>query len=591
MSTWDDDTGPHPLEPADGAVQTGYHEADPPLDEDGEDYSAWFEPVSYDQTDYQNLDPYLYVTPEGVPEASHEEPGHGAPGGDGSAGYEDLDHAGALRGDPHPTQPQVPWDDAPVPPGDDAHPDDSAYPGDSAYPDDDAFRDETAVLAGAGVAAHGARRADAASTRAGSGAPPLTGLWPRDEAEPAGPPPPPEPWLRRPPRRPRRPGWLTITACGVTAAALGFGLVALTHRGHPSLPSSALSPGSASAPAAGGAPAPGGAPAAGGGVPSPSSRASTGSPASASPSATTAGGASGTGGLLPPVSQAQAQQVLAHYTAANNDANTHASQPTLTGVETGSSLAIDIGVYKRKQVTKAAPYPPYTPVGATYYIPRESPATYPHWFAVHVRNAFAAKPAQVVNGEYLVFTQAAPGAPWRDALEPFIVSSAAEPGIAVDANGNATAVALNDPTLAVAPSAASGATAAQFNQGTPPVPNSHVVASVEETDAIAQAARGSHAVIAHCSTPDPVFGLRTTDGGALLFYDVGSALSLTAPAGGQLRLNVPGFVAPAAHQAKAIVDYLLQFAMVDPAKGHGTTLTPVADYSGTIGTGTLAPKA
>src|SRR5262249_53415216 len=140
-----------------------------------------------------------------------------------------------------------------------------------------------------------------------------------------------EPWLQRPPRRPRGRRWLVITGCAVTAAVVGFGLVALTRPGNPSLPSTALSPGSVTPPARGAAAASGAAPvvpSSAGAGPSdgavPSSGAGPSGASGSSPSAVPPGG--GAGGLQPPVTQAQAQQVLAHYTATGNTANARASQ-------------------------------------------------------------------------------------------------------------------------------------------------------------------------------------------------------------------------------------------------------------------------
>ena len=139
-------------------------------------------------------------------------------------------------------------------------------------------------------------------------------------------------------------------------------------------------------------------------------------------------------------------------------ANAQASQSQLATVETGSSLAIDAGIDQVQSASGSAPYPPYGPAHASYYIPLESPG-YPHWFAVQVQNALASAPAQVINSEYLIFTQAAPGAPWKDAIEPFIVSGVTPPQVAISANGFATAVTTSDAGLALSPATASEATA------------------------------------------------------------------------------------------------------------------------------------
>jgi len=101
-----------------------------------------------------------------------------------------------------------------------------------------------------------------------------------------------------------------------------------------------------------------------------------------------------------------------------------------------------------------------------------------------------------------------------------------------------------------------------------------------------QVPAGTTTAIRHAGTSGPVVGLRTADGGALLFYDIGATLTVTAPAGSTLsRLNVPGFVAPGGQATSVTLDFLEQFATYDPARGHGTGLPIVADYSGITGQG------
>ena len=76
-----------------------------------------------------------------------------------------------------------------------------------------------------------------------------------------------------------------------------------------------------------------------------------------------------------------------------------------------------------------------------------------------------------------------------------------------------------------------------------------------------------------------VFGLRTTDGGALLFYTDAAELTLTPPPGNVLRLTIPGFYSPGQALSRAEVGYLEQFATYVPARG-GSGLKVIADYSG-----------
>ena len=76
-----------------------------------------------------------------------------------------------------------------------------------------------------------------------------------------------------------------------------------------------------------------------------------------------------------------------------------------------------------------------------------------------------------------------------------------------------------------------------------------------------------------------MFGLRTADGGALLFYTDAAELTLAPPPGNVLRLTIPGFYSSGQALSRAGIGYLEQFATYVPAHG-GTGLRVIADYSG-----------
>jgi serine/threonine protein kinase len=288
-------------------------------------------------------------------------------------------------------------------------------------------------------------------------------------------------------------------------------------------------------------------------------------------------------GPQPPITQAQAQQVLSAYTTTNNAANAAASQPQIATVEGGSSLAIDAGIYRKQRAMGSRGYPPYTAITASFLIPRE-PAAYPHWFAVRVKNAFISGPAKQTSLEYLVFTQAAPGAPWLDVLEPYILTSTAGPGIALDATGYATAVPTSDASLAVPPADVGAVTAAAFDSGTSLPGPGNLADALDLRSLHASLLTGTSLQDQHAAA-GPFFGLRLTDGGALVFYEVTARLTVTAPARRTVALNVPGFFSPAIQFTHAVIDYQEQFAVVDPARGKGTLGPVVADYSGITGQG------
>ena len=242
-----------------------------------------------------------------------------------------------------------------------------------------------------------------------------------------------------------------------------------------------------------------------------------------------------------------------------------------------------------KHASRSAPFPPYLPANASYYIPLESPG-YPHWFATQVQNALASAPGQVINSEYVVFTQAAPGAPWKNAIEPFIVRGVTPPHVAIGPDGYATAVTASAGGLALPPATASQATAAALDTGTgePAVP-----ANLADEQALAALHREFPATSSetdrHFAATEATYGLRTADGGALLFYAVAAQVTVTAKGDDPLPLNVPGFLSPGNPVARATLDFLEQFAAYDPQAGGagqdapGPAPSVVADYSGITG--------
>jgi len=394
----------------------------------------------------------------------------------------------------------------------------------------------------------------------------MNGHW----AGPDGPgdqPPGDEPWLSPPRRgRSRRGGeagpdrrWL-MAAGIVVAAAVIAGTAVLVVNGHPV---SAAAAGTATAPAA---------PSASGHAASPP----------ASPQATTSASSAAVAAGAP-LSLAQAQAVLAAYITANNSANAGRSTTQLATVEAASSYAIDAGAYRTQRATGAAPFPAYEPASATYYLPRSEPAAGPRWFVVRVGNAFASHPATVTTTEYLLFLQDEPGAPWRNVIEPYVLSGASIPAVAVGAGGLATAVASGDATsLAVAPGQLPKVTATSFDGGGPVAAPGDLADRADEQFWQAKAPtvtiRDKHAP----ATAGLAFALLTNDGGALVFYAVAATLTITPPAGAVLHLTVPGLYSAAQSLHQARLEFRDQFAAYDPPAGGGTPRI-VADFSGITG--------
>jgi hypothetical protein len=285
-----------------------------------------------------------------------------------------------------------------------------------------------------------------------------------------------------------------------------------------------------------------------------------------------------------PITKAQAQSVVAGYTTANNSANVQHSATGLATIETGSSFAIDTGLYQMQQAAGSASYPAFGPVQTTYYIPRNEPAGSPRWFVVQVANAFFSSPKRVTNTEYLLFTQATPVSPWLNSIEPYVLSGANVPRIAVGADGLATAVAATATSAAVPPGRLAALTAASLD-GTD-TGSAAVVGPGNLADRSAQQSwRGklptATVTDTHAASHDEQFALLTASGGALVFYTDAAQLAITPPAGSMLNLAVPGFYSAAQPVTRAGLRYLDQFAAYDPpASQHAGAPSIVADYSG-----------
>ena len=410
---------------------------------------------------------------------------------------------------------------------------------------------DTKVLTGddARERAPGARPREGAG-RPVPGTPAATGWTGRDLGLPGD---DPEDWAAAGTRRGGR-RWLVLAGVVVAGAGVGAAAVLLTS-GHP---------GAAGSQGAGGFVAPSATPSA---------------PASAAPSPSATG----------PLTMTQAKGVLAAYTTANNDANAQRSDTMLASVESGSSYAIDAGLYQEQQAAGTAPFPAFAAVQATYYIPRDEPGGQPRWFVVQVANAFDSNLKKVTSDEYLLFTQSAPGGAWQDTIEPYLLSGAAAQRIEVGADGLATAIGPDAATVAVAPGQLPAVTAASLD-GTTGAGQAAVAGPGDLADRADQrhwqakvgdgTVTDTHAAAAGADGDE--FALLTAGGGALVFYTDAAQLTITPPAGSAIRLSVPGFYSPAQTLSQAGLTYLEQFAAYDPPAGGGTPKV-VADYSGITG--------
>lgn len=283
--------------------------------------------------------------------------------------------------------------------------------------------------------------------------------------------------------------------------------------------------------------------------------------------------------LTPAVTRAQAARILAGYTRANNQANGELSSPLLSTVEGGTAYAIDAGVFRRDRALYGNQggnrIPAFTPAAPRYYIPALAAGQYPRWFVVQ-------------TGQwYMLFSQSAKGAPWLDVMEPSMLqgdSSAAR--IATGSGGYAEAVTGADALgLSTAPGTLQRATALTLDgDGRVPVPAN--LADSEDRK-FWDSQHDVSVYDEHQAGPGTVYGLRTTDGGALLFYNVSAKLTISPVTSLSFKLTIPGWY-NGASVSLGVLDYAAEFVAYDPPTGPTTAhrnVTFAGDYSGVVSRG------
>ena len=248
----------------------------------------------------------------------------------------------------------------------------------------------------------------------------------------------------------------------------------------------------------------------------------------------------------PAITRAEAERVLATYWQQNNIANKLRSDALLATIEAGSSYQMDTGTYRMDRATDPAnnDYSPLEAEDAVYYIPREPSSVYPHWFVVRVRYADLASPWHATGAGYVLFTQAAKGAAWKNVLEPYLLTgSSPAPFVQTDAEGYAieTSLTENDPNLNVPPGQIQEATAASLEGAADTVKNPGNLADLQDQASFRPRLPDGSADTDKHYVSGPVFGLKTVGGGALMFYGLTARLSLAPPPGGTFELGIPGY--------------------------------------------------
>lgn len=279
----------------------------------------------------------------------------------------------------------------------------------------------------------------------------------------------------------------------------------------------------------------------------------------------------------PAITKTDAERVVSRYWQVNNEANKSYSDSLLGTIESGSSYTMDAGSYRfALGQSNRASYVPFELTGTTYYIPRLPQNSYPRWFAV--RGSYVTMAGKSLGSAYLVFAQDSAGAPWKDVVEPDILPGQALRQIATDSGGYAQSVAPDAAGLNVAPGEIGKVTAAWLDKVASSTSNSAIDNQAGnltdlKDEVFWRSGEGGTALDAtdtHSVPADSVFALKTTSGGALVFYTTAAQLTLTPPDGGTISsLTIPGYYSPSssAGLTSATVGYVEQFATYIPAAG------------------------
>jgi len=289
------------------------------------------------------------------------------------------------------------------------------------------------------------------------------------------------------------------------------------------------------------------------------------------------------------ITKAEAERIVSHYLQANNEANESYSDSLLGTIESGSSYTMDAGSYRfALGESDRTPYVPFQLTGTRYYIPRLPRTDYPRWFVARGSYVTTAG-GKNLGSAYIVFAQDSAGAAWKDVVEPDILPGQSLPQIATDADGYAESVAADDTRLNVAPDKIGEVTAAWLDKLASSTSNSMIKDEAGnltdlKDEVFWRSGEGRPALDAtdtHSVPADPVFALKTTTGGALVFYTTAAQLTLTPPDGGTISaLTIPGYYSQSSSSGltSATVGYVEQFATYVPGAKH-TGCRIVADIA------------
>lgn len=306
-------------------------------------------------------------------------------------------------------------------------------------------------------------------------------------------------------------------------------------------------------------------------------------------------------GSAPAVTAAQAGQVFDSYVATSDKAARTGDAKLARSNVTGMQWAqVNAAYMAYSSDHLRPPYTRYAYQKPTLYLPE--PAGYPRWFAASVtrtaRTTITEAPVATGAGAALtgrvvmVFEQASAAAPWQLTSTSMVPAGVSLPGVAANADGQAPVLGRSqDSGLLVRPDVVGPLLAAVVDDG-PSSPAASVVASDQVTTSVSRAARSGMGLTAprgdvhqwalEGSNWDTL-AIRTTDGGALVFFamylnvaiEVPSDLNQSTLVRPGRPIRIPGELMPmlpAGTKAPRVSlerQDLLSFVAIDPPAANG----------------------
>lgn len=286
-------------------------------------------------------------------------------------------------------------------------------------------------------------------------------------------------------------------------------------------------------------------------------------------------------GATPALSKAQAAEVLKRFETANNRAGKSMDGKVLATAETGPQLEMDVAAYKLRKAAKQR-FRPFEYAQPTFYIPRLS--GYPRWFVVDTisqeparRGKPTDKDANLVR-HALMFAQDKADASWLLTADPYPAGTPLS-SIAMDKDGYAVAV-RPEAKLAVTPGGLGTAHASLLTNG-PQTAVAKAVAPGPQTsqayDGLRQATDqfkgiGVTLTSRFAPHPGPVRALRTTDGGALVWYALKQNESYRAAKPGKIAVtgDLVGLAPAKVARTRLDTTVLIQYLAKVPSKGQAS---------------------